>query len=113
MFYSDLVRGLKYSIRNEFIRAKSYEGLNSTGELHLETPLVAEHFTGKSLLIVEDIHDTGNTLIKLIATLETLKPKRIDTAVLIKRPDRPVKIDLKFWGLECDDFIVGYGLDYD
>lgn len=113
MFYSDLVKQIKFEHTNEFIRAKSYAGTNSTGDLHIETELKPENFAGKSLLIIEDIHDTGNTLMKLIKVLEGLKPRRIDTAVLVKRPDRPVLIDLKFYGLVCDDFIVGYGLDFD
>jgi len=40
-----------------------------------------------------------------------LKPKSIDCAVLVIRPDKPIKIDLKFRGMECSDFIIGYGLD--
>jgi hypoxanthine phosphoribosyltransferase len=113
MFYADLVKEIVHPHRNDFVRLKSYSGLNSTGELRVEGELRGEDFTGKSLLIVEDMHDTGHTLKKFIKLLEGLNPKRIDTAVLIRRPDRPVEIDLKFCGLVCDDFIVGYGLDFD
>lgn len=63
--------------------------------------------------MIEDIHDTGTTLSELIDLLKDLKPRRIDTAVLVKRPDKPAKVDLKFIGLECADFIIGYGLDLD
>ena len=62
---------------------------------------------------MDDIHDTGHTLQRLINTLAELKPKKIDAAVLVKRPDKPTKIDLKFFGLLCNDFIIGYGLDLD
>ena len=78
----------------------------------VETPLKPENYAGKYVLIVEDIHDTGHTLKKMIALLEGFKPKAIDTAVLIKRPDKPILIDLKFTGFDCNDFIIGYGLDF-
>ena len=61
---------------------------------------------------MEDIHDSGATLEWLIEHLHTYKPTGIETVVLVKRPDKPVKIDLKFVGLECSDFIIGYGLDF-
>lgn len=48
-----------------------------------------------------------------MALFQEFKPKRIDAVVLVKRPDKPVTIDLKFSGLVCNDFIVGYGLDLD
>lgn len=92
---------------------KSYAGLNSTGELKVETAINPENYLGKSVLIVEDMHDTGTTLKKMVDLFQTFKPKRIDIAVLVKRPDRPPQVDIKFCGLVCNDFIVGYGLDYD
>ena len=49
----------------------------------------------------------------MIAILTSLNPKKIDTVVLVKRPDKPVQIDLRFYGLTCGDFIIGYGLDFD
>ena len=58
------------------------------------------------------MHDTGHTLKELVHYLELFNPKKIDTAVLVKRPDKPLQVDLKFCGLVCDDFIIGYGLDY-
>jgi hypoxanthine-guanine phosphoribosyltransferase len=42
-----------------------------------------------------------------------MKAKRVDVAVLIRRSDKPLQVDIKFVGLECNDFIVGYGLDFD
>lgn len=65
------------------------------------------------MLIVEDMQDTGTTLKKLIALFADLKPKAIDIAVLFRRPDKETGLDIKFWGLECSDFIIGYGLDFD
>lgn len=65
------------------------------------------------MLFVDDIHDTGHTLKELISLFSEFKPKRIDSAVLVKRPDKPVTIDLKFSGMVCKDFIIGYGLDLD
>lgn len=51
------------------------------------------------MLIVEDIHDTGYTLKKLLAKLGEFKPKTLDVAVLVVRPDKPIEIDIKFRGL--------------
>jgi hypoxanthine phosphoribosyltransferase len=68
---------------------------------------------GKHVLIVEDMQDTGNTLKKIVALFRELKPKTIDIAVLIRRPDKQTDLDIKFCGLECSDFIIGYGLDFD
>ena len=59
------------------------------------------------------MHDTGNTLKGIVALIEEYKPKQIDSAVLVVRPDKPMQVDIKFKGLECSNFIVGYGLDYD
>jgi hypoxanthine phosphoribosyltransferase len=81
--------------------------------LIVQTPIKPENFANKHILIVDDIHDTGHTLQRLINTLNDLKPKKIDAAVLVRRPDKPTQIDLKFCGLVCNDFIIGYGLDLD
>lgn len=112
MFYADLVRLLRHPHRNDFVKLKSYQGLHS-GELRVETDLKKEDLAGKSVLVVEDMHDTGNTLRQFVEILHNYEPKRVDTAVLVKRPDRPLQVDLKFCGLSCSDFIVGYGLDFD
>jgi hypoxanthine phosphoribosyltransferase len=113
MFFSDLVKQIEHPHTHEFIKCRSYEGTETTGKLLVETPIKPENFANKHILLVDDIHDTGHTLEKLIRTLEDLKPKKIDTVVLVRRPDKPIKIDLKFNGLICNDFIIGYGLDID
>jgi hypoxanthine phosphoribosyltransferase len=113
MLFSDLVKKINHKHSHEFIRCKSYEGTESTGKLIVETQLKPETFTNKHVLLVEDIHDTGHTLMELIRILEEFKPIKVDTVVLVKRPDKPVNIDLKFCGLVCNDFIIGYGLDYE
>ena len=59
------------------------------------------------------MHDTGTTLKGIVSMIEEFKPKKVDIAVLVVRPDKPLKVDIKFKGLECSDFIVGYGLDFD
>ena len=79
----------------------------------IQTELKPQIFANKYVLVVEDIHDSGNTLKELISILSEFKPKKIDTVVLVKRPDKPVQIDLRFYGLDCADFIIGYGLDFD
>jgi hypoxanthine phosphoribosyltransferase len=90
MFFSDLVKKIDHPHTHEFIRCRSYEGTESTGKLIVETPLKPENFAGKHILLVEDIHDTGHTLKKLINLLGEFKPIKIDTVVLVKRPDKAV-----------------------
>lgn len=69
MFYSDLVKEIQHPHRNDFVKIKSYAGLNSTGELKIETEIRPEDYAGKSILVVEDMHDTGNTLRQFIKVL--------------------------------------------
>jgi hypoxanthine phosphoribosyltransferase len=79
----------------------------------IASPVKPESFTGKHVLLVEDIHDTGRTLEKTVALLNDFKPKSVEVAVLVVRPDKPRRVDLRFVGMECGGFIIGYGLDYD
>lgn len=88
MFYSDLVKLIDHEHNCQFVKAKSYSGIESTGQLTLETPLLPENYAGKHVLIVEDMQDTGNTLKKMVALFQEMKPKTIDIAVLIRRPDK-------------------------
>jgi hypoxanthine phosphoribosyltransferase len=63
-------------------------------------------------LVVDEIHDTGKTLKGVFKKIEEFKPKSIEAAILIIRPDKHLQVDIKFKGLTCGNFIIGYGLDF-
>ena len=113
MFFSDLVRHLRHPCDTQFVQISSYAGTESTKDVKLLSQLNPAHYKGKSVLLVEDMHDSGNSLKQLHSIFAELGPKRIDVAVLLKRSDKPPQVDIRFVGMDCDDFIIGYGLDFD
>ena len=114
MFYSDLIRAIDAEIRCEFFGVSSYNKAKSSGEVKLTLDLT-HPVEGKDVLLVEDIVDTGLTMNYLIKSLEARKPKSITTASLLLKP-KALKVDceLNHVGFEIgNEFVVGYGLDYD
>lgn len=112
-FASDLFRAVE-SIDAEisFIRLKSYEGTGSTGTVK-EVLGLNENIEGRSVIIVEDIVDTGNTIYKLLDDLKALKPAELKVATLLFKPEAlvcPVKPDYVGFTIP-KKFIIGYGLD--
>lgn len=112
-FASDLFRaseGIDAEIA--FIRLKSYEGTSSTGKVRQMLGLEKD-LTGRTVIIVEDIVDTGNTIHNLIDTLKEKNPSDIKIATLLFKPEaleKPVKPD--YVGFEIPKkFIIGFGLD--
>ena len=98
-----------------FIRLKSYEGIGSTGVVK-EVMGLGENLEGRDIILVEDIIDTGNTMVKLLADLEAKKPASIRIATLLFKPDALQHPELKpdYVGFEIPKkFIIGYGLDID
>jgi hypoxanthine phosphoribosyltransferase len=114
VFYSDLVRNINADIRTDFLGCSSYGNeMTSSGEVKLTLDLT-HSITGKNVLLVEDIIDTGYTVSFLKKTLEARNPKRLMTASLLLKP-KALKVDIKpdFVGFEIgNEFVVGYGLDY-
>jgi len=115
IFMSDLVREMDdVNVEIGFLAVSSYTGTKSTGEVRvlcdLDRPLDDVH-----VLIVEDILDTGNTLSYLKKMLRVRKPASIKIVSLLNKPERRVAdIRLDYEGFEIpDEFVVGYGLDYD
>jgi len=113
MFYSDLIRNLDCKVQCEFLAVSSYSGMSSSGEVKVTLDL-ARPIEGKDVLIVEDIVDTGLTMNFLKALLLARQPMSLSTAVLLHKPEAlKVSCDLDYVGFKIpNDFVVGYGLDY-
>lgn len=114
VFTADLVRKLTMPVKIDFVQAKSYSGTTSTGELTIKKDISMD-IAGKNVLIVEDIIDTGNTLKKLKDYLNSYNPKSLKLCTAFDKPDRRVNdLSSDYNGIVIpDEFIVGYGLDYD
>lgn len=112
-FSADLMRQLHLPLHVDYIRAKSYDGQASSGEVvfsHLpEEPLQERH-----VVIVEDILDTGNTAVAILDFVKAQHPASITLVSLLDKPFRRKRdIEADFVGFTIDDhFVVGYGLDY-
>ena len=114
VFFCDLIRNVECPLEIDFIRAKSYVGTNSSGNVEVEGDL--SKIPGRDVVIVEDIADTARTLSKLKSLLLEQDPKSLRTAVFLDKPSRRVIKDFKadYTGFEIEDFfVVGYGLDCD
>ncbi|XP_059279943.1 uncharacterized protein LOC132033845 [Lycium ferocissimum] len=119
LFLADLVREIKLPISVDFVRVESYgSGIVSSGKPKISCDLKID-VTGKHVILVEDIVDTGNTLSCLIAHLKSKGASSISVCTLLDKPSkRKVNFELvgegKFYrGFECPDyFVVGYGLDF-
>ncbi|MCM1484109.1 MAG: hypoxanthine phosphoribosyltransferase [Muribaculaceae bacterium] len=113
-FASDLFRAYNGDAEIAFIRLKSYEGTGSTGRVR-EMFGLTEDIKGRTVIVVEDIVDTGNTIAKLVDDLKAKEPADIKVATLLFKPDSlklPVKPD--YVGFEIPSkFIIGFGLDLD
>jgi hypoxanthine phosphoribosyltransferase len=114
IFFSDLIRSLDLDLSCEFLGVSSYNGgTKSSGEVKMTLDLNTA-VEGKHILLVEDIVDTGLTMNYLVKTPSQRKPKSITTCSLLSKPSA-LKVDLKVdhVGFEIkDEFVVGYGLDY-
>ena len=112
IFLSDLVRKLDFEHRVEFVILKSYEDMDSLGEI--ETLLdLEENMRGKHVLVVEDIIDTGLTMEYFIQSLKAHNPLSVKICSLLSKPDEHNDIlELDFIGRDIPpEFVVGYGLD--
>ncbi len=114
VFAADLFRRIDIPAEISFVKLASYEGTASTGKVK-ELVGLAEDITGRTVVIIEDIVDTGRTMQKLVADLKSRGPKAVHVCTLLLKPEKlKVKLDVEYVALEIpNDFIVGYGLDYD
>ena len=114
MFAADLMRNLTIPSEISFVKLASYAGTSSTGKVK-ELVGLNDDIEGRTVVIVEDIVDTGVTMKHLLETLQARKPKEIRIATLLLKPDKlKVELDIHYVAMRIpNDFIVGYGLDYD
>ncbi|HEX7672848.1 MAG TPA: hypoxanthine phosphoribosyltransferase [Bdellovibrio sp.] len=114
MFYSDLIRNMDADITCEFFGVASYHGgTSSSGEVKVTLDL-ASPVEGMHVILVEDIVDTGLTMNYLKNAILSRKPKSLTTIALLEKPEAlKVKCDMDHVGFKIpNDFVVGYGLDY-
>ena len=114
MVLSDLMKKYRGMCEVSFVKMASYEGTKSTNEVK-ELIGLNQNLEGRTVVIVEDIVDTGNTIEELKAILKVQKVKHLKIATLFFKPDAFKKdIKLDYIGIRIPNkFIVGFGLDYD
>lgn len=114
-FFTDLIREMEMEIQIEFIRASSYVGTESTGEVKLNVSEFPD-VKGRDVVVVEDIVDTARTMALFKDYLEKMSPASVKIASFLDKPSRRAVKDFKadYVGFSIDDyFVVGYGLDCD
>ena len=114
VFAADLMRYITLPSEISFVKLASYQGTASTGEVK-EIFGVTEELHGRHVVIVEDIVDTGLTMKRMLESLGTREPASLHICSLLVKPDKlQVPLNIEYAAMEIpNDFIVGYGLDYD
>lgn len=114
MFSADLMKSIDLNCHVSFVKLSSYEGTQSTENVKKLIGL-NEEIKGKSIIILEDIIDSGVTIENVLEEIKDYEPADVSVATLLFKPaalKKQIKID--YVGIEIpNDFIVGYGLDYD
>jgi hypoxanthine phosphoribosyltransferase len=113
-FLTDLAREISGDVSLDFIAVSSYgSGTHTSGQVKLTRDLDSS-IEGRTVIVVEDILDTGMTLQYLLRVFEQRKPRRIRVAVLLDKPERRIaKVHADYVGFTIpNEFVVGYGLDY-
>ena len=114
MFVADLYRRIDLNSQISFLKLSSYDGMESSGNIRRLIGL-NEDLRGKTVVVIEDIIDTGETLQGIISDLGEKGAKAIKVVTLLLKPDAyEGSYDIDYVGFEIpNDFVVGYGLDYD
>ena len=114
MFAADLVRHLTFEHEIQFAKFSSYEGMETTGKVK-QLIGVCANLRDRDVIIVEDIIDTGTTMHSLIPQFRDMGVKSVEVATLLMKPGKlRVPLGVKYCAMEIpNEFIVGYGLDYD
>lgn len=112
-FYSDLLKRLDLKVRYNFVHVSSYSGISTTGRIRVKT-WIDESVTDRYVLLVEDIVDTGGTLRYIINYIWKQKPADVKLVSLLEKTVHEHGVTIDFTGEKIgDQFVVGYGLDYD
>jgi len=114
LFTADLIRSLSIDPEISFIKLASYQGMRSTGTITTAIGLEVD-LTGRDVILLEDIVDTGNTLAKFIPHLLQQQPRSVRIATLLHKAEatqHPLTLDYVGFVIP-NKFVVGYGLDYD
>jgi hypoxanthine phosphoribosyltransferase len=114
MFASDLLKKITIDCEISFVKVSSYHGTSTSGNIKQLIGL-NEDIKGRTIVIIEDIVDTGLTMENVLQQLEQLNPAEIKICTLLYKPEAfRKKFDLDYVAIVVpNDFIVGYGLDYD
>ena len=114
LFAADLLKNVSCECEITFVRVSSYAGTQSTGQVRNLVGL-NEKIEGRTIILVEDIVDTGDTAMYLINEMKKERPLEIKIASLLLKPKAlKHKLHVDYTGFEVpNDFLVGYGLDYD
>lgn len=113
MFTGDLFKELRINSYLSFVKMASYQGMNSSGEVR-ELIGLNEDLADRHVIVLEDIVDSGLTIRKLYEQIQAHQPRSISIATLLLKPDvYGESVELDYVGMEIsNDFIIGYGLDY-
>lgn len=113
IFASDLVRELSISVEVSFIKLRSYEATESTGNVK-ELIGLYEEIKNRDVIIVEDIVDSGKTIDHLLKMIQPKCPRSIAVAALLHKPQATrIPVDIRYVGFKIPNkFVLGYGLDY-
>lgn len=114
IFAADLLKEVSLPCEISFVKMASYQGVSTTGNIREVIGLNID-LTDRPVIIVEDIVDTGLTMAHMLEVLKKQNPASIDICTLLLKPGKlQVNLDIRYCCLEIpNDFIVGYGLDYD
>lgn len=113
VFAADLMREISLPSEVSFVKLASYEGTSSTGTVREVIGLNTD-ITNRPVIIIEDIVESGITMAHMIETLKKQNPKSIDICTMLLKPEKlEVKLNIRYVAMEIpNDFILGYGLDY-
>ena len=114
VFLSDLVRKVQFTNEITFMQVSSYQGTQSTGNVHQKLGIDFD-ITCRDIILVEDIVETGHSIEYMVNYLQTLNPNSVEVCTLFYKPEKyQYNRQIKYVAMEIgNEFIVGYGLDYD
>ena len=115
LFYSDMIRQIRTPLQLDFMTISSYRGTNSTGHMGVKSHVAAD-LTGRDVLILEDIYDTGNSLTFTVDYLKSRGAASVKICTLLDKPEgrKPgITLQADYVGFTIpNEFVVGYGLDF-